>query len=162
MLEQNLLFQDNLSTLRLATNGSMSLSKRTKHIKARYYFIKDKVEEGEVEVQYCPTDKMWSDVFNKPKQGLPFRTDRAMLMNVPVDYDDDKELVKTHAALLPESAGSENLALPNLEQPVKASRSVLGNIKNVKLDHQVPGITGPGKTTKSVSWSEVMRGRDLK
>ena len=66
-IEQNLVFQDNLSTLRLATDGSMSLSKRTKHIKARYYFIKDKVEEGEVEVQYCPTDKMWSDVLNKPK-----------------------------------------------------------------------------------------------
>ena len=129
----------------------MSSSKRTKHIKARYYFIKDKVEEGEVEVQYCPTDKMWSDVLNKPKQGLPFRTDRAMLMNIPVNYDDDEERAKTHAKLLPEPAGSEDLALPSLTQPVKASRSMLGNIQNAKLQHRVPGNTGPGKTRKSVS-----------
>ena len=70
---------------------------------------------------------MWSDVLNKPKQGLPFRTDRAMLMNIPVNYDDDEERAKTHAKLLPEPAGSEDLALPSLTQPVKASRSVLGN-----------------------------------
>ncbi len=150
-----------MSMMRLMIDEPLSFSTCTKHIKARYYFIKDKVEGGEVEVQYCPTDKMWSDVLNKPKQGLPFRTDRAMLMNVPVDYDDDKELAKTHARLLPESAGSENLALPNLTQPVKASRSALGNIENVKLDHRVPGITGPGNTRKSVSWSEVARGRGL-
>ena len=82
-------------------------------------------------------------------------------MNVPVDYDDDEELAKTHAQLLPEPAGSEDLALPNLTQPVKASRSVLGNIENARLEHRVPGITGPGKTRKSVSWSEVVRGRGL-
>ena len=55
LVEQNIVFQDNQSTMRLAVNESMSSSKLTKHIKARYYFIKDKIEEGEVEVQYCPT-----------------------------------------------------------------------------------------------------------
>ena len=53
-VEQNVEFQDNQSTMRLAVNGSLSSSKRTKHIKARYYFIKDKIEEGEVDVRYCP------------------------------------------------------------------------------------------------------------
>ncbi len=68
---QNIVFQDNQSTMRLALNGSMSSSSRTKHIKARYYFVKDKVEEGEVDIRYCPTKQMWSDVLNKAKTGSP-------------------------------------------------------------------------------------------
>jgi hypothetical protein len=70
-------------------------SKKTKHIKARYFFIEDKIEKGEVEFWYCPTKKMWSDVLNKPKQGAPFRKDRAMLMGVPEEYDDNVEYCRT-------------------------------------------------------------------
>ena len=69
-IEHNITFEVNLSTINLAVNGTLSSSKRTKHIKARYFFIKDKIEEGEVEIRYCPTEKMWSDVLNKPKQGV--------------------------------------------------------------------------------------------
>ena len=87
-VDQNVVYQDNMSTMRLAINGQVSSSKRTKHIKARYYFIKDKIDEGEVEIRHCPTKKMWSDILNKPKTGAAFRKDRAMLMNVPVEYDD--------------------------------------------------------------------------
>ena len=42
-VEQNIGFEDNQSTMRLAVNESLSSSKRTKHIKARYYFIEDKL-----------------------------------------------------------------------------------------------------------------------
>jgi hypothetical protein len=59
-IEQNIIFEDNLSTINLAVNGTFLSSKRTKHIKARYFFIKDKIEEGKVEIRYCPTKKMWS------------------------------------------------------------------------------------------------------
>ena len=51
-VDQNIVFQDNQSTMRLATNGSLSSGKTTKHIHARYYFVKDKIEEGEVDLQY--------------------------------------------------------------------------------------------------------------
>ena len=37
-VEQNILFQDNKSTILLATNGRWSSSKRTKHIKSQYFF----------------------------------------------------------------------------------------------------------------------------
>ena len=87
--------------MRLETNGVLSSSKRTKHIHARYFFIADKVATGEVEIQYCPTEMMWADVLNKPKQGKGFRLDRSHLMNVPVDYDDEVERKATHPGLLP-------------------------------------------------------------
>ena len=83
-VEQNIGFQDNISTMRLEVNGTMSSSKQTKHIKARYFFVKDKIEDGDLEVQYCPTEQMWTYVLNKPEQGTPFQKHRAALMNVPL------------------------------------------------------------------------------
>ena len=71
-IDENVVFQDNLSTMRLAINGSLSSSSRTKNIKAKYYFVKDKIEEGEIDLGHCPTEIMWSNVLNKPKQGPGF------------------------------------------------------------------------------------------
>ena len=128
-VEQNIGFQDNISTMRLEVNGTMSSSKRTKHIKARYFFVKDKIEDGDLEVQYCPTEQMWTDVLNKPEQGTPFRKDRAALMNVPVEYDDEVERKRTHPKLLPKSEQEE---LVKAQQAIPTSfhhRSVLGDAR---------------------------------
>ena len=84
-VEQNVVFEGNQSTMRLAMNGSLSSSKRTKHIKIRYYFIKDKIEQGEIDPRYCSTEEMTADILNKPKNGAAFRHDRAKLMNLPVE-----------------------------------------------------------------------------
>jgi len=99
-IEHNIIFQDNDSTALLAKNGRASSGKRTKHIKSRYFFIKDKVDSGEAEIKRCPTDLMWSDVLTKPKQGRPFRVLRSELQNVPIDYDDDEERLKTDPQLM--------------------------------------------------------------
>ena len=37
-------------------------------------------------VNYCPTEKMWSDVLTKPLQREKFRKMMSMLMNCPKDY----------------------------------------------------------------------------
>ena len=36
LVDQNIVYQDNMSTMRLAINGSLLSSSHTKHIKARY------------------------------------------------------------------------------------------------------------------------------
>jgi len=71
-VEHNIVRQDNKSTLLLARNGKFSSGKRTKHIKARYFNITDKVDSGDLELRYEPTESMWSDILNKPKQGQAF------------------------------------------------------------------------------------------
>ena len=42
------------TTMILGVDGRFSISKRTKHIKAWYSLIKYRIEQGGVEVQYCP------------------------------------------------------------------------------------------------------------
>ena len=69
----NILYQDNKSTILLATNGRSSSSKRTKHIEHRYFLIKDKISRGDIEIKHMPTEEMWSDVLTKPTQGMLFK-----------------------------------------------------------------------------------------
>jgi hypothetical protein len=44
--------------------------KRTKHIKMKYIFIEDKVDQREVTIEHCLTGQMWTDINTKPKQGM--------------------------------------------------------------------------------------------
>ena len=72
-MDPSLLCQDNMSAILLKTNRRASSSKRTKHIKVKYYFVKDKVDQGELTIKHCPTEQMWMDINTKPKQGAVFR-----------------------------------------------------------------------------------------
>ena len=101
-----------------------------------------------------PYQEMWSDILNKPKTGAAFRKDWAMLMNVPVEYDDHVEFRATHPDLLPkEDKRLETLEVP---EPQDSSRSVLSDIGNhVKLPK-----TGGVKSGNRVSWSSVVRGKE--
>ena len=74
------LFQDNLSTIILAHKGQTS-AERTRHINIRYFFIKDRIENGEVIVKYLSTDEMIADGLSKPLQGNKFKKSRRDLMN---------------------------------------------------------------------------------
>jgi hypothetical protein len=44
-------------------------STRTRHINIRYYFVKERVERGDIEFKYVPTDEMLADILTKPLQG---------------------------------------------------------------------------------------------
>jgi hypothetical protein len=82
------LYQDNISSQLLIKNGKMSSGKKTKHIKAKFFFIKDRVDDGEIKVIDCPTERMWADVMTKPFQGTAFHVMRAELMNCDINYED--------------------------------------------------------------------------
>ncbi len=70
---ENLLLQDNKSSMLLKWNGKASSGKRTRHINIRYFFITDRVNMKEVEIKWCPTKDMVADFMTKPLQGSHFR-----------------------------------------------------------------------------------------
>ena len=80
-LKGNVIYQDNQSAILLETNGTGSSSRRTRHINIRFYFVKDRVENGEVEINYLPTEEMTADFFTKPLQGQKFIDFRNIIMN---------------------------------------------------------------------------------
>ena len=60
-----------MSTIRMAENGA-SVSRRTRHINVRYFFIKERIDNGEVTMSYLPTKEMVADLLTKPIQGHLF------------------------------------------------------------------------------------------
>ena len=75
------LYQDNMSTIALANKGR-STSARTRHIAIRYFFVKDRIDAGEIRVEHMPTGKMIADILTKPLQGDLFREMRAALLGM--------------------------------------------------------------------------------
>ena len=79
-IENNVLFQDNQGAMLMEKNGRNSCTGNSRHISIRYFFIKDRVDKGEVKVEYCPTYLMIADFFTKPLQGSMFRLFRDVIM----------------------------------------------------------------------------------
>jgi hypothetical protein len=79
---ENLLLQDNRSSILLERNGRASSSKRTRHINIQYFFIYDWVNMKEVSPHWCPTKEMVADFWTKPLQGSHFRNLKDYIMRV--------------------------------------------------------------------------------
>ena len=129
-----LIYQDNKSAILLETNGKMSSSGRTKHIKAKFFFVADKVEQGEVVIEHKNTKLMWIDVNTKPKQGTPYKLDRSEIMNCPVDLPNEGVPGTTR----PVSALRPKKTKPRLQECVGVPSKVNGR--------------KPSATGKHVTW----------
>ncbi|CAI7836602.1 unnamed protein product [Closterium sp. NIES-53] len=57
------LFCDNQSAIRIANKSGFA--NRTKHIALRYFFVKDEIEKGRLELSHCPTSEMATDYLTK-------------------------------------------------------------------------------------------------
>ena len=51
--KDNIIYQDNQSTILLEKNGIKSMGKRSRHINIRYFFIKDRHDKKELTIEYC-------------------------------------------------------------------------------------------------------------
>mmetsp|Transcript_17536 Transcript_17536/g.46698 ORF Transcript_17536/g.46698 Transcript_17536/m.46698 type:complete len:165 (+) Transcript_17536:762-1256(+) len=74
-----ILEQDNLSTIALMKNGKPN-SSRSRHIAIRYFFIHDKIKDGEVQVIHRPSEELTADVLTKPLATERFNTLRDALL----------------------------------------------------------------------------------
>ena len=61
-VENNILHQDNKSSVLLDTNGRKSAGMRIWAMNIFYFFIIDQVEKVNVEIEHCPNDGMVDDL----------------------------------------------------------------------------------------------------
>ena len=71
-VKENILYQDNKSTILLLNNGKRSSGKHTRALNIRYFFLTYQVNKGNLVIEYCPTDDMIGDYMTKPLQGNKF------------------------------------------------------------------------------------------
>jgi len=67
-MDASLLCQDNVSATLLETNSKASSSKQIKHIKIKYFFVKDKINKVKVVVKHFPTKQMRTDTNTKANE----------------------------------------------------------------------------------------------
>ena len=72
------LYQDNLSCMALVKRGGPT-SERSRHIPIRYFWVKERVDMGEVRIVHTRTENMLANVLTKPLQGSQFDEERARL-----------------------------------------------------------------------------------
>ena len=119
-IDNNILYQDNKSTILLAKNGRMSAGKNSKHINNRFFLITNKVAQGDLKIDHKDIYKMWGDVNTNPTQGKRFRVMQAEVMGVSIYYDDDDERRRTHLLLMPK-VESERISVADGEVLKKAA-----------------------------------------
>ena len=65
-LVENFIYQDDQSAIRLEVNGKKSFSKRSRHVRIHYLYVKDLVEKDLVRIKFYPTNKILAHFFAKP------------------------------------------------------------------------------------------------
>jgi hypothetical protein len=68
--ESTIIYCDNHRCIRLLEHPMFH--ERLKHIKIKYYFNQDKVQEGQVKLEYIPTDEQTTDILTKPLSRIKF------------------------------------------------------------------------------------------
>ena len=79
-VRRNIILQDNMSSILLEKNGRASSGKRMRHINIRYYFVADRSNKGECEIEWTPGENMVADYLTKGLQGREFRRFRDVIM----------------------------------------------------------------------------------
>ena len=161
-IKRKLLHQDNESAIKLLKNGVVSATKRSRHVDIRYFWTTDRIKDLEMEVVYCPTEKMLGDFFTKPLQGKLFRLMRDIVQGIKPysalmdDEAQKKRKLEFDKENIDEEVHNKNMLSSTYRQErvenVKEERSV----KSVRFDDEVEkGITP--KTMKNVTYSDVVR-----
>lgn len=66
------LFIDNASAIKLVKNPEFH--KRSKHIAVRYYFVRERYQEGDIDVEHVRSEDQLGDMFTKPLNSVKFKS----------------------------------------------------------------------------------------
>ena len=65
-MDRTIFYQDNESTIKMEKNGLRSCGKKSRHIKIRYFFIKDILENDDLDLKHCRTEVVLAIFLTKP------------------------------------------------------------------------------------------------
>lgn len=69
---QIIIYQDNQSVMKMVNHGRAT-SDNTRHIEISKFFVKQYIDNGEIKLQYKPTEEMTADTLTKPLQGKMYK-----------------------------------------------------------------------------------------
>ena len=147
--------QDNQSAIRLEKNGLRSAGKQSWHIDIRFFFIKDRVEQENIEIFYCPTEQMLADFYTKPLQGALFRKFRDVLLghkHINTLKDKTAPMLEERVEKGDEEGPTKGTVLPSTLNDERNPND------NPKQEENSNVLSGPDKKVscpdKKVSWTK--------
>ena len=119
-LNLSIMYQDNEAAIKMERNGKKSSSRRARHFDIRFSNAKDKLQEHNIKVVYCPREKMVAEFFTMPLQAAQFCRLRRIIMGMdPISILD---LSKTDESSPKERIG--DMAGPGHQQSVMPQSQV--------------------------------------
>jgi len=85
------MYVDSTCAMQMMKQGTGSF-KRAKHIKVRFFWMKESLDEGKIKLIYVPTDELVADILTKPMLGGKFHYLLFKLIgwsNAVLDEDDN-------------------------------------------------------------------------
>jgi hypothetical protein len=82
-VRQLIIEQDNQSTLAIIANGCAT-GPTSRYINIRYFWLNDRIVQGDISMRYMPIEEMPVDLLTKHKDGLSFYKHRQALLNLPL------------------------------------------------------------------------------
>ena len=74
------IYQDNKSCMALMKRGGPG-SVRSRHIDIKFFWLAERVKNGEVVIEHLGTEKLFATILTKPVHGAQFEEERKGLMN---------------------------------------------------------------------------------
>ena len=78
-IEMNIIYQDYQSAMRIEKNGYDSCMGKSRHKHIKYFFVKNRIDKGNMKVEYCPKYSTLADFFIKPLVVEMFRKLRSFI-----------------------------------------------------------------------------------
>lgn len=72
------IYQDNMSCMALMKRGRAA-GERSRLVDIRYYWVKERVDNGEAIIEHLGTQEMYANLLTKPLQGSQFTAEREAL-----------------------------------------------------------------------------------
>ena len=117
----------------------------------RYFFIKDRIDKGEVSVDYCPTYLMLADFFTKPLQGRMFQLFRNVIMGyLPVSSIVEQIPIKERVDIQNVRKKSDRVIRISSDDKRNLMNGILQSIENQELQ----------KPLKKITWKDMTNVRD--
>ena len=79
-LPATVIYQDNQATITSIKRGK-PCSDRSRHVDIRLFWLGDRIQAGDIEIEYMRSEDMVADFLTKPLQGERFKVMRSKLMN---------------------------------------------------------------------------------
>jgi hypothetical protein len=167
-IDDNVLHQDNKSSILLENNGRGSSGKGTRHVDVQCFFVADRVKSGEVRIEHCPTGIMIADYFTKALQGETFSKLRNMIMgntDIALPTDDSRSKPDPSIGIPTESTHPESRSVLKDEiangsspriltvLPAHGSQATKNAPPSIASGEFKPSAPVPRKRT--LSWAEI-------